>query len=128
MHLPDGDTVTAPTPELAAAITAAIAGTPVAEAYRQQGITIPAPGTAVAHPLDPARLVAGDIGMLTDRHAVALGNGKAVFNGNIEPIASVTGPSFLGWEHPPEPGSSTPPTKSERPTPTRPAVTAGPSG
>jgi hypothetical protein len=99
----------------------------VAEAYGQQGITIPAPGTAVAHPLDPARLVAGDIGMLTDRHAVALGNGKAVFNGSIEPISSVTGPSFLGWEHPPEPGSSTPPTKSERPTPTRPAVTAGPS-
>ncbi len=127
VHLPDGDTVTAPSPELAAAITAAVAGTPVAEAYRQQGITIPAPGTAVAHPVDPARLVAGDIGMLTDRHAVALGNGKAVFNGKIEPISSVTGPSFLGWEHPPEPGSSTPPTKSERPTPTRPAVTAGPS-
>jgi Domain of unknown function (DUF4226) len=127
VHLPDGDTVTAPSPELAAAITAAIAGTPVAEAYGQQGIIIPAPGTAVAHPVDPARLVAGDIGMLTDRHAVALGNGKAVFNGKIEPISSVTGPSFLGWEHPPEPGSSTPPTKSERPTPTRPAVTAGPS-
>ena len=127
VHLPDGDTVTAPSPELAAAITAAVAGTPVAEAFRQQGITIPAPGTAVAHPVDPARLVAGDIGMLTDRHAVALGNGKAVFNGKIEPISSVTGPSFLGWEHPPEPGSSTPPTKSERPTPTRPAVTAGPS-
>jgi len=127
VHLPDGDTVTAPSPELAAAITAAVAGTPVAEAYRQQGITIPAPGTAVAHPVDPARLVAGDIGMLTDRHAVALGNGKAVFNGKIEPISSVTGPSFLGWEHPPEPGSSAPPPKSERPTPTRPAVTAGPS-
>jgi hypothetical protein len=127
VHLPDGDTVSAPSPELAAAITAAIAGTPVAEAYGQQGITIPAPGTAVTHPVDPARLVAGDIGMLTDRHAVALGNGKAVFNGKIEPISSVTGPSFLGWEHPPEPGSSTPPIKSERPTPTRPAVTAGPS-
>jgi hypothetical protein len=127
VHLPDGDTITAPSPELAAAITAAIAGTPAAEAYRQQGITIPAPGTAVAHPVDPTRLVAGDIGMLTDRHAVALGNGTAVFNGKIEPISSVTGPSFLGWEHPPEPGSSTPPTKSERPTPTRPAVTAGPS-
>jgi Domain of unknown function (DUF4226) len=127
VHLPDGDTVTAPSPELAAAITAAIAGTPVTEAYRQQGITIPAAGTAVSHPVDPTRLVAGDIGMLTDRHAVALGNGKAVFNGKIEPISSVTGPSFLGWEHPPEPDSITPPTKSERPTPTRPAVTAGPS-
>jgi hypothetical protein len=127
VRLPDGDSVTAPSPELAAAITAAIAGTPVIEAYGQQGIIIPAAGTAVAHPVEPARLVAGDIGMLTDRHAVALGNGKAVFNGKIEPISSVTGPGFLGWEHPPEPGSSTPPTESERPTPTRPAVTAGPS-
>ena len=57
----------------------------------------------------------------------ALGNGKAVFNNRIEPIASVTGPSFLGWEHPPEPGIAAPPTTSDRPTPTRPAVTAGPS-
>ncbi|HTY26521.1 MAG TPA: hypothetical protein VMD51_00040, partial [Mycobacterium sp.] len=127
VHLPDGDTIAAPSPELAAAITAAVAGTPVAEAYHQQGITIPPPGTPVAHPVESARLTAGDVGMLTDRHAVALGNGKAVFNGKIEPISSVTGPSFLGWEHPPEPGSTTAPPKSDRPTPTRPAVTAGPS-
>lgn len=127
VHLPDGDTVTAPSPELAAAITAAAAGTPIAEAYHQQGITIPPPGTPVAHPVEPARLTAGDIGMLTDRHAVALGNGKAVFNGKIEPISTVSGPSFLGWEHPPEPDSITAPPPSDRPTPTRPAVTAGPS-
>lgn len=127
VHLPDGDTVTAPTPQLAAAITAAVAGTPIPEAFQAQGITLPAPGTAVASPVDPTRLQPGDIGMLADRHAVALGNGKAVFNTRIEPIASVTGPSFLGWEHPPEPGPQAPPTKSDRPTPTRPAVTAGPS-
>jgi hypothetical protein len=127
VHLPNGETVTAPSPQLAAAITAAVAGTPIPEAFRQQGITIPAPGTAVPHPIEPARVIPGDIGMLTDRHALALGNGKAVFNNQIQPIASVTGPSFLGWEHPPEPGSATTtPSKSDQPTPTRPAVTAGP--
>ena len=107
VHLPNGETVTAASPQLAAAITAAVAGTPIPEAFRQQGITIPAPGTAVPHPIEPARVIPGDIGMLTDRHALALGNGKAVFNNQIQPIASVTGPSFLGWEHPPEPGSTT---------------------
>ncbi|MEZ0356254.1 DUF4226 domain-containing protein [Mycobacterium sp. SA01] len=124
--LPTGETVTAPTPQLAAAITAAVAGTPIPEAFRQQGITIPAPGTAVSHPVDAARVSPGDIGMLTDRHALAVGNGKAVLNNQIQPIASVAGPSFLGWEHPPEPGAGTTTPRPDRPAPTRPAVTAGP--
>lgn len=127
VQLPDGETITAPTPQLAAAITAAVAGTPIPEAFKAQGIIIAPAGAPVTHPVDPARLLPGDIGMLTDRHAVALGNGKAVFNSRIEPISSVTGPSFLGWEHPPEPGTGAAPTTSDRPTPTRPAVTAGPS-
>lgn len=127
VQLPDGQTITAPTPRLAAVITAAVGGTPIPEAFKAQGITIPPAGTAVANPVDATRLQPGDIGMLTDRHAIALGNGKAVFNNRIEPIASVTGPSFLGWEHPPEPGPAAPPTTPDRPTPTRPAVTAGPS-
>lgn len=126
VHLPNGETVTAPTPALAAVITAAVAGTPIPEAFRQQGITLPAPGTAVPHPIEPARVIPGDIGILADRHALALGNGKAVFNNQIQPIASVTGPSFLGWEHPPEPGSTATTPKADQPTPTRPAVTAGP--
>ncbi|MBB3748744.1 hypothetical protein FHT44_001205 [Mycolicibacterium sp. BK634] len=126
VQLPNGETVTAPSPQLAAAITAAVAGTPIPEAFRQQGITLPAPGTAVPHPIESARLIPGDIGMLTDRHALALGNGKAVFNNQIQPIASVTGPSFLGWEHPPEPGSTTTLPKADQPTPTRPAITADP--
>ena len=125
VHLPNGETVTAPSPQVAAAITAAVAGTPIPEAFRQQGITIPPPGTAVSHPVDAARVIPGDIGMLSDRHALALGNGKAVFNNQIQPIASVTGPTFLGWEHPPDPGSRTPTSKQDQPTPTRPAVTAG---
>ena len=44
-------------PSWRAAITAAVAGTPIPEAFRQQGITIPAPGTAVPHPVEPARVI-----------------------------------------------------------------------
>ena len=54
--LPDGETVTAATPQLAAAIEAAVGGTPIADAFRQQGITIPPPGTAVADPIDPPQV------------------------------------------------------------------------
>lgn len=39
--LPDGETVTAASPQLAAAIQAAVGGTPIAEAFQQQGMTIP---------------------------------------------------------------------------------------
>jgi hypothetical protein len=120
--LPDGDTVAARTPELAAAITAAVAGTPIPEAFGGQGITVPPPGSPVAAPLDPERLVAGDIGVFTDRHAVALGNGKALLDGQIQPISAATGPGFLGWQQPPrpDPATSTP----EIPAPNRPAQTA----
>ena len=121
VDLPDGDTVTASSPELAAAITAAVGGTPIPDAFRQQGISIPAPGSAVLAPLDPARLSPGDIGMLTDRHAVALGNGKALLDERIQPLGSVMGPNFLGWQHPPEPHSTAAPGV---PAPNRAAATA----
>lgn len=120
--LPDGETVTADSPQLAAAITAAVGGSPIAEAFRQQGITIPPPGTAVADPVDPARVTPGDIGIFTDRHALALGPDKALLDGQIQHIATVSGPSFLGWEHPP--AASAPlsaPAEAKTPTPTRPA-------
>lgn len=101
--LPDGQTVTAPTPELAAVIRDAIGGTPIPDAFGDQGITIAPPGSSVADPVEPTGLVAGDIGILADRHALALGNGTAVLDGRIQPIADVTGPGFIGWQHPPEP-------------------------
>lgn len=124
--LPTGDTVTAANPQLAAVITEAAAGTPIAEAFQHHGIAIPPPGTAVPEPLDPARLEPGDIGMFTDRHALALGNAKAIFNGQIQQSTSVAGPSFLGWEHPPGPGATpTVPPPADAPTPTRPATTGG---
>jgi hypothetical protein len=125
--LPNGDTVTAASPQLAAAIKAAAGGTPIPDAFRQQGITIPPPGTAVANPVDPSRLTPGDIGMFTDHHALALGNSKALLNGQVQHISTVKGPSFLGWEHPPAQAAATAPTRTEAPTPTRPAATTGTS-
>jgi len=118
--LPNGETLTAASPQLAAAIEAAAAGTPIAEAFQHEGITIPPPGTAVPDPVDPAQLAPGDIGMFTDRHALAIGESRALVNGQIQHITTVTGPSFLGWEHPPVPVNT--PAKTAPPTPTRPAA------
>jgi Domain of unknown function (DUF4226) len=119
--LPNGETVTAANPQLAAAIKAAADGTPIADAFRQEGITIPPPGTAVTDPVDPSRLTPGDIGMLTDRHALALGQSRALLNGQIQHISTVNGPSFLGWEHPPGPVTAPAPDRTDPPAPTRPA-------
>ncbi len=123
--LPDGETVTAASPQLAAAIKAAVGGAPIADAFHQQGITIPPPGTAVTNPIDPLQVTPGDIGIFTDRHALALGDGKALLDGQIQHIASVSGPSFLGWEHPPvATATATAPARPDAPTPTRPAATS----
>ena len=121
--LPDGEKITAASPQLAAAIRAALGGTPIAEAFRQQGITIPEPGTEVTDRIDPNNLSTGDIGIFTDRHALALSRDTALLDGQIQRIASVSGPNFLGWEHPP--AASAPaaaPAEPDIPAPTRPAA------
>ena len=120
--LPTGETVTAANPQLAAAIKAAAGGVPIADAFRQEGITIPPPGTAVSDPVDPSRLAPGDIGMFTDRHALALGQSEALLNGQIQHISTVNGPSFLGWEHPPGPIATAAPDRTAPPAATRPAT------
>ncbi|OBG28702.1 DUF4226 domain-containing protein [Mycobacterium sp. 852002-51057_SCH5723018] len=123
--LPDGDTVTAASPQLAAAIQAAVGGAPIADAFHRQGITIPTPGTAVANPIEPLQAAPGDVGIFTDRHALALGHEKALLDGQIQRIATVGGPTFLGWEHPPAATApATAPAKTDTPTPTRPAATS----
>ena len=126
VELPTGEAITAESPELAKVISAAVTGTPIAEAFQRQGITLPAPGGVVPNPLDPEGLRPGDIGVFADRHALAVGNGKALLNNQIQPIANIAGPGFLGWEHPPEPGAVTPTDDQDAPAPTRPAVTAAP--
>lgn len=126
VELPTGEVITAPSPELAKVISAAVSGTPIAEAFQHQGITLPAPGSAVADLLEPKGLQPGDIGVLADRHALALGNGRALLNNQIQPVENIAGPGFLGWEHPPGPGTVTP-SDDHSPAPTRPAVTVAPS-
>ena len=120
--LPNGETLTAASPQLAAAIEAAASGTPIADAFRQEGMTIPPPGTAVSDPVDPSQLAPGDIGMFSDRHALALGDSRALVNGQIQHISTVKGPGFLGWEHPPVPVSAPEPDRTATPAPTRPAI------
>lgn len=127
VRLPDGDTVTAPSAALAEAIRSATSGTPVGEAFQRQGITIPAPGAVPEHPVDPSRLTPGDIGVFIDRHALALGADKALLDNHIQPIGAVSGPTFLGWSHPPEPSTDRPApapppgVSGSSPQPTRPA-------
>jgi hypothetical protein len=60
--------------------------------------------------------------MFTDRHALALGESRALVNGQIQHISTVNGPGFLGWEHPPLPVNAPAPNASDPPAPTRPAT------
>ncbi len=114
--LPDGSTATARTPALAEAVTSYLRGTPVDAAYRDAGITLPPPGTPVTTPIDPSSLTCGAIGMFEDRYVVAVSSSKALDNGQVVPLASVTGgPGFLGWM---DPVASTAPA----PAPTAPAA------
>ncbi|WP_099024391.1 DUF4226 domain-containing protein [Mycolicibacterium palauense] len=127
VRLPDGDTVTAPSAALAEVIRSATSGTPLGEAFQRQGITIPAPGAVPEHPVDPSRLAPGDIGVFIDRHALALGADKALLDNHIQPIGAVSGPTFLGWSHPPDPSTDRPApapppgVSGSSPQPTRPA-------
>jgi Domain of unknown function (DUF4226) len=120
--LPDGSVVNAPTVALAHVMRAALAGTPVPEAFGAQGITVPPPGSAVGVPVDPSRVVAGDVGMFMEHQALALDAQRAWLRGQVQPVGAVTGPSFLGWLHPPAP-SAVP--ADGVPPPNRPAAAPG---
>ena len=101
VRLPDGQNVTAPNAQLAAVITAAVAGTSIPDAFSAQGITIPAPGSAIAVPVEPGRLVPGDIGLFADRHALALGSGQILLDNAIQPLGTMEDAGFIGWLQPP---------------------------
>ena len=101
VQLPDGSTVNARTPGLAAAVKSYLAGTPLDVAYRQAGIELPPPGTPVTNPVDPSQLTAGAIGMFKDHYVVALSAAKAIQDGQVVSLASAaSGPDFLGWIDP----------------------------
>ncbi|MGD9622263.1 MAG: DUF4226 domain-containing protein [Mycolicibacterium sp.] len=103
VHLPNGQTVTAPNPQLANVSKAVAAGTPIADALRQNGMPpIPPPGAAVPNPMDPSRITMGAIGQFSDHQIYALSKDLVYMNGQIHPIADASGPGFLGWMPPPE--------------------------
>ena len=53
-------------------------------------------------------LVPGDVGVFSDRHALALGDGKALLDNQIQPIDGFEGRGLIGWQHPPEPVTTSP--------------------
>lgn len=102
VHLPNGETVTAPNPQLANVSKAVAAGTPIGDAFRQNGMTVPPPGAAVPNPVDPSRITMGAIGQFSDHQVYALSKDLVYMNGQIHPIADAAGPGFLGWIPAPE--------------------------
>ena len=99
--LPDGTTVEARTSQGATAVKAALNGATVADAWHQAGVTVPPPGTPVTAPIPPTQLKAGDVGMWKDHLVMALGSGKVLVSGQVQPLTSVgSGPDFLGWMDP----------------------------
>lgn len=104
VQLPDGSTANAATPAAAQAVRAYLAGTPLDVAYRQAAIQLPPPGTPVTAPIDPSQLSAGDVGMFADHYVVALGAGKALKDGQVVALASLSSSrDFLGWMRPSAP-------------------------
>jgi hypothetical protein len=55
----------------------------------------------VSAPIDPSSLSCGAIGMFKDHYIVAVNSSKALNEGQVVPLSSVTGgPGFLGWMDP----------------------------
>jgi Domain of unknown function (DUF4226) len=112
VKLPDGTVAQARTDQGATAARAALGGANVADAYHQAGIEIPPAGTPVTDPVPPTQLKAGDVGVWKDHLVMALGDGKVLVSGQVQPQDSLTsGPDFLGWIDPTA-KAKTPPAQS----------------
>lgn len=101
--LPDGQTVTASSPQLAAVIADAVGGTEIREAFGALGIILPPTAMDAMVLVEPDRLMPGDIGLFSDRYALALGNGQMLLDNVIQPVEARGDPGFIGWQQPPEP-------------------------
>lgn len=124
--LPDGSTANARTDELAAAVRAHLEGKPLEEAYREQNIQLPPPGTPVTDPVDPSKLSAGMLGMFKDHFVVALSSVKALQDGEVVPLSSISSsPDFLAWLDPSATGGAVP--TAAAPVPQVPASTPTPA-
>ena len=127
ISLPDGSTANARTPELAQAVKAHLDGKPLEEAYREQHLELPPPGTPVTNPVDPSRLSAGMLAVFNDHYGVALSSVKALQDGQVVPASSIAAsPGFLGWLDPSAVGAPAP-TPAPMPAPAPPAPVTDPS-
>ncbi len=101
--LPNGTTVTSPNPQLANVAKLVAGGTPIADAFHQNGINWPPPpGTAVHTPMDPSKITTGYVGQFADHQVFAFDKNWVWINGQLHPIADASGPGFLGWMAPPD--------------------------
>jgi hypothetical protein len=101
VKLPDGSIANARNPQAAQAVRDYLAGGTVDSSYRQNGITLPPPGTPVTDPVDPSRLSCGDVAMFKDHYEPVLSSVKGYLNGQVVPLSSVTSsPDFLGFIDP----------------------------
>lgn len=117
VELPDGTTVQAPTEQIATAMRSALGGASVSDAYQQAGIILPPPGTPVPNPVLSLDVQPGDVGVSTDHLAMALGEGKVLSSGQVQPQSGLeAAPGFLGWVRPVDDDSG-----PDAPAPTRPA-------
>jgi hypothetical protein len=110
----------------ATAARAALGGATVSDAWHQAGVTVPPPGTPVTDPIPPTKLQAGDVGVWKDHLVMALGSGKVLVSGQVQPLTSVgSGPDFLGWMDPSARGA-TPAPQGAPPAPPAPPATPPP--
>jgi hypothetical protein len=120
VKLPDGSLAHARNSQEAIAARAAVGGATVGDAYKSAGVDLPPAGTPVTDPLPP-QLKAGDVGVWKDHLVMALGDGKVLVNGQIQPQDSLgSGPDFLGWidptKHAATPASPAPPPAAAAPS------------
>jgi hypothetical protein len=117
VKLPDGTNIQAPNGQAATAVRAAMDGANPADAYQQAGVTLPPPGTPILNPIAPGDLQTGDIGVWKDHQVMALGGGKVLVDGQVQPESTLaSSPDFLGWMRPTQsspapPAAPAPPAK-----------------
>jgi hypothetical protein len=121
VKLPDGSVAHARNSQEAIAARAALGGATVGDAYKSAGVDLPPAGTPVTEPLPPTQLKAGDVGVWKDHLLMALGDGKVLVNGQVQPQDSLgSGPDFLGWidptKHAAPPAPAAPPPAAAAPS------------
>ncbi len=109
VQMPDGSPVTATTAQHAAAVRAVLNGSTVSDAWKQNHVELPPPGTPVTAPADPSHLVPGQIAQFKSRDPVMyVGNGKIWLDGQLQPQSALPTGDFLGWVDPPQLAGTTP--------------------